>query len=324
MADTDETKLPHFESWSTSDAPDDGIIDYWREVRRRAYVEVSTDPVLPDFYGDVRLGKYTSFALSTKRAAAEEVRRGRGRIARGREDDEYLFAAFQIHGGCVVEQAGHTATVPPGTLVIYDSSLPFVIHADGPYEQVVLEVSADRAFALAGIDRTTDVLATTMSCAGAMSAVAAFFTQLARNQESDPVVAARLEPHASSLAASLLSLVRPARCAAEVPTFLRREQVLAYIHAHLADPGLDSERIAIATRLSRRSLHRLFQGTDHTLMEYLRITRIETAQQLLREYPSRPVSVVARQTGFSDPRSFYRAFRDITGTTPSEHREHPG
>ncbi|GAA3139679.1 hypothetical protein GCM10020255_015890 [Rhodococcus baikonurensis] len=126
---------------------------------------------------------------------------------------------------------------------------------------------ADRAFALAGIDRTTDILATTMSCAGAMSAVAAFFTQLAQHQDSDPHGAAQLETHASSLATSLLSLVTPVRSAAEIPAFLRRDQVLAYIHAHLADPDLDAERIATAMRLSRRSLYRLFQGTDHTVMD---------------------------------------------------------
>lgn len=180
MADADEPSLPHFETLSTSRAPDDGVIDYWREARRHAYVDVSTDPADPDFYGDVRLGRYTNFTLSTKRATAEQTHRNRSRIAQGREQDEYLFATFQTRGSCVIEQAGHTAVVPPGSMVIYDSSLPFAFRADAPYEQVIVKVPADRAFALAGIDRTTDILATTMSCAGAMSAVAAFFTQLAQ------------------------------------------------------------------------------------------------------------------------------------------------
>lgn len=160
-----------------------------------------------------------------------------------------------------------------------------------------------------------------MSCDGIMSAVASFFTNLAQNQDSDPHGAARLEPYATSLATSLLSLVTPLHPVAQVPAFLRREQVLAYIHAHLADPDLDAERIAGAVRLSRRSLYRLFEDTAYSLMEYLRAARIESAQHLLRKYPSRPVTLIAQQTGFSDPRSFYRAFRDITGMTPNEHRE---
>ncbi|GAA3139683.1 hypothetical protein GCM10020255_015900 [Rhodococcus baikonurensis] len=124
MADADEPSLPHFETLSTSRAPDDGVIDYWREARRHAYVDVSTDPADPDFYGDVRLGRYTNFTLSTKRATAEQTHRNRSRIAQGREQDEYLFATFQTRGSCVIEQAGHTAVVPPGSMVIYDSSCP--------------------------------------------------------------------------------------------------------------------------------------------------------------------------------------------------------
>ena len=89
----------------------------------------------------------------------------------------------------------------------------------------------------------------------------------------------------------------------------------------LQTPTSTRERIATAMRLSRRSLYRLFQGTDHTVMGYLRAARIQSAQHLLRKYPSRPVSLIARQTGFSDPRTFYRAFRDTTGMTPNEHRE---
>lgn len=116
MADADEPSLPHFETLSTSRAPDDGVIDYWREARRHAYVDVSTDPADPDFYGDVRLGRYTNFTLSTKRATAEQTHRNRSRIAQGREQDEYLFATFQTRGSCVIEQAGHTAVVPPGSI----------------------------------------------------------------------------------------------------------------------------------------------------------------------------------------------------------------
>ncbi|GAA1482535.1 transcriptional regulator FeaR [Gordonia sinesedis] len=293
-------------------------------MRRTAYVDVESDPTVDDFYGDVRLGKYTNFSLSTKRAAGEQVRRDRRRIAQGREDDEYLFVTFQTRGTCIVEQAGHTAVVPPDSLVIYDSALPFEIHADGPYEQVRLEVPAAPAFALAGIERTTDILATTISCSGVMSAVAAFFTRLADIQDSDPVAAARLEPHATSLATSLLSLVTPVRSAGEVPNDLRREQVLAYMRAHLDDPDLDADQIATAMRLSRRSLYRLFEGTDRTLMGHLRSARIDAAANLLRKYPSRPVSLIARHAGFTDPRSFYRTFRDLTDTTPSEYRERPG
>lgn len=113
MTGEGDPQPPLLKTWSTADAPADGVIDYWREVRRRAYVDVSTDPTDPDFYGDVRLGQYTNFTLSTKRGSAEEIHRDRSHIAQDRKDGEFLFATFQTRGNCVVEQAGHTAMVPP-------------------------------------------------------------------------------------------------------------------------------------------------------------------------------------------------------------------
>ncbi|WP_156529346.1 AraC family transcriptional regulator, partial [Gordonia sp. 852002-10350_SCH5691597] len=153
------------------------------------------------------------------------------------------FATFQIRGSCLIEQADHTHLAAPGSLFIYDSSLPFRMHADGPYEQVVVQVGADRAFALAGMDRTTDILATPMECSGVLSAVSAFFTQLAHYQ------------------------------------------------------------------------------TDYTLMDYLRRARVEAAQNLLRNHPTKSISHISREAGFNDERSFYRTFRTITGMTPNDYRE---
>ena len=321
MVDTHDIELPVFEHWSTADTTDDTIGDRWAEIRRHSYTDVATDPVLPGFYGDVALGRYTNFTLSTKRANAEDARRSATRIAQGHDADEYLFATFQIRGSCLIEQADHTHLAAPGSLFIYDSSLPFRMRADGPYEQVVVQVGADRAFALAGMDRTTDILATPMECSGVLSAVSAFFTQLAHYQADDPVAAARLEPHAASLAVSLLRLTSPLRPPAEIPALLRRDQVLAYIHAHLTDPDLDADRIADAVRLSRRSLYRLFHDTDYTLMDYLRRARVEAAQNLLRNHPTKSISHISREAGFNDERSFYRTFRTITGMTPNDYRE---
>ena len=319
MADTDDTELPQFEHWSTADTTGDFLVDRWAQIRRCGYADVATDPVLPGFYGEVSLGRYTSFTLSTKRANAEEVRRSAVRIAQG-HDDEYLFVTFQIRGSCLIEQADHSSLIPPGSLFIYDSSIPYLIRADGPYEQVVIQVNADRAFALAGMDRTTDILATPLNFSGALSAIPAFFSQLAQHQADDPAGAARLEPHAASLATSLLRLASPQRPATELPTVLRRDQVLAYIHAHLTDPDLDADRIATAMRLSRRSLYRLFHDTDHTLMDHLRRARIESAQNLLRNHPTKPIAHIARETGFADERSFYRTFRTFADMTPNDYR----
>lgn len=318
----ESSSLPRLTSFSTRDAPRGDEVDYWRQARREAYVSVRTDPVGAGFGGEIRLGQYADFRLSTKRARAEEVRRSRTDIAQGDDEQDYLYFLFQTRGTLLVEQAGRAALASPGSLVIYDSASPFALRTKGYYEQVVLELPADDAFARVGVSRSNYLLAKTFDCGGAMGSVAAFFTSLARSQAGDPVGAHRLEPQASALGASLIDLLSPARPRADAPDALRRSEALAYMRTHLADPDLDAERIADGLHLSRRTLFRLFEGTGESVMGHLRALRLERARLVLRTQPDKPISSITLETGFSGPVQFYRAFRTTVGMTPGEYREH--
>lgn len=307
--------------WSTDEQGPEHAIDYWRDVRRRAYVEVVTDPTTADFHGSVTRGDYGTFALSSKQASGEVARRGHGLIARGDEDDEYLFAMFQVAGTGILQQAERTAIVPPGTFALYDSALPFALYHEGPYEQVVVHLVAERAYSLAGLRPGTDLLAVTLNCDGAMSAIAAFFLNFAATQQNDPRGAEYLAPHASALASTLLAYASATQ-ARDLPDFLRHDEVTAFIRTHLADPSLDADDIAVGARMSRRSLYRLFEGTDASVMGLLRSLRIDTAKKLLLRHPHRPISAIARETGFASVSHFHRTFRSETGMTPGDYRDH--
>lgn len=91
--------------------------------------------------------------------------------------------------------------------------------------------------------------------------------------------------------------------------------------AHLADPDLDSQGIAVGLHLSRRTLFRLFEGTGESVMGQLRSLRLERARVMLRAQPDKPISSIALELGFSGPVQFYRAFRTTAGMTPGEYRE---
>ena len=284
-------------------------------------------------YADVRRGDYTDFSLSARHLVHGDVLAGPDGAGRRGEDGageggagrreparERLFVVFQTRGYCVVEQAGRTAVVPAGALVLYADSLPFTVRSGAPSEQVVVGTAAARAFGLAGLEPTSDVVATTVDCRGVLSAVAAFFVRLADTQDRDPAGAMLIEPHAASLAASLLALADRARVDAAPAGDARRERVVAYIRSHAADPDLDAARIAAAAGVSVRSLYRLFEGSGRTPVGHLRALRVEAAQHLLRRHPDRPVAIIAREVGFRDERSFYRVFRDVTGGTPARFR----
>ncbi|GAA3760998.1 hypothetical protein GCM10023082_63900 [Streptomyces tremellae] len=311
--------LPRLTSFSTRRAPRGNEVDYWRQARQEAYVSVRTDPVGSTFKGEINLAQYADFRLSTKRACPEEVRRSASDIAQGRENEEYLYIAFQLSGTLLVEQAGRQAIAAPGSMVIYDSAEPFFLSAKGDYEQVVLELPADAAYSLAGMNRSHDLLARAFDCAGATGAVAAFFVNLAQSQEADRLGAHHLQPHATALGASLLGLLAPGPCG--MPESLRRSKAVAYMRAHLADPDLDAETIAEGLHVSRRTLFRLFEGTGESAMTHLRSLRLERARLLLRTQPDKQISTIALETGFSSAVQFYRAFRTVTGMTPGDYRE---
>ena len=80
---------------------------------------------------------------------------------------------------------------------------------------------------------------------------------------------------------------------------------------------LTLDAAATASGMSRRTFTNQFKArTGRTWLEYVNALRIERAQELLRE-TDRKVTSIAFQCGFEDLSTFYRAFKRITGNTPS-------
>ncbi|MBN7334804.1 MULTISPECIES: helix-turn-helix domain-containing protein [Mycobacteriaceae] len=319
MSERDAATSPETATWSTHAVDADAAVDYWRSVRRQAYVDVAPSPYDRSFSGEISYADYGDFALSVKRASGEKVSRSSTLISRGAEA-EYLYALFQSRGTGVVTQAGHSAEVRPGRVVIYASARPFSLDYRDPYEQVVVHLPAERAFADAGLRPSTDLLAVEIPVDGALSSVSAFFQSLAATQTTDPEGAGLLAPYGANLASSLLAYAARTRGVQDLPLLLQRERALAYLRHHLGDPDLDVDRIAVGCHVSRRTLHRLFEGTGQTVTAHLRTMRVAAAQRLLTNRTDLPIEAIAREVGFSNDTNFYRSFRAITGITPGDYR----
>jgi AraC-like DNA-binding protein len=93
---------------------------------------------------------------------------------------------------------------------------------------------------------------------------------------------------------------------------------MRYADAHLADVDVESGCAAIG--VSARSLRRKFAtATGMTWREYLLQSRLLRAMALLTE-PGRTVLDVATAVGFDSVSAFTRAFRRLTGETPTDYR----
>ncbi|MFC4789308.1 MULTISPECIES: AraC family transcriptional regulator [Giesbergeria] len=95
----------------------------------------------------------------------------------------------------------------------------------------------------------------------------------------------------------------------------RVRQVLA------ADPGAShsAEALALRLHLSPRTLHRQLKEEGASLQALKDEVRRERAISLLHR-TERPIKQVAHDTGFTNDKSFIRAFRGWTGQSPAEFR----
>jgi AraC-like DNA-binding protein len=75
--------------------------------------------------------------------------------------------------------------------------------------------------------------------------------------------------------------------------------------------------------LSRRTLQRRIEAEATTFQQILDTTRTELATHYL-EHTALSIAEVSFLLGFSEPNSFYRAFRGWTGTTPDNVRRARG
>ncbi|NUR29753.1 MAG: helix-turn-helix domain-containing protein [Catenulispora sp.] len=284
---------------------------YWRSMISAAFVPLTAEPVAGRrFRGRIVHVPVADLELSTVTASSQHVRRTRPLIARSGE--EYLLASIQLRGHGRVEQDDRTALLAVGDIAFYDSTRPYTLHFDDPFQQLVVQVPT-RQLPLRDTRRLT---ARTI---GGFSPVTAFFVSLARSARENPGGSGALFPHALGLLTAAASAADRSEIGQVGTDALLYEQVVDHLRRHADDPRLDAATVASGCGISRRTLYRIV-GADGVATRLRRI-RIERAQAMLLDSPDRPVGSVATACGFDSESGFYRAFRAATGMTPGQYRE---
>ena len=97
-------------------------------------------------------------------------------------------------------------------------------------------------------------------------------------------------------------------------------QAKEYIDKHYMEPDLSLYEVASQVNLSSSHFSAVFsQGTCQTFKEYLTMTRINKAKEMLRSSSSSS-NDIAYQVGFNDPHYFSYVFKKNTGFSPTEFR----
>ena len=94
----------------------------------------------------------------------------------------------------------------------------------------------------------------------------------------------------------------------------------AVVRENLADENLSVEQIGAALGLSRVQLYRKVKAlTGYSPVELIRITRLKTAEQLLKS-SDKTVAEIAYAVGFGTPSYFSKCFKELFGRQPGERR----
>lgn len=94
-----------------------------------------------------------------------------------------------------------------------------------------------------------------------------------------------------------------------------------YIEQNFTHFDLDVNRIAFALGTSRATLYRAFADHGLAIADTIREIRLARARHMLEGAPPYvPISEIAAHSGFTDMRTFHRAFRARFGMNPSEAR----
>jgi len=109
------------------------------------------------------------------------------------------------------------------------------------------------------------------------------------------------------------------RTATEHSTDPLLEAYLAWLHRNFYE-SLTLDEAAFASGMSRRTFTNEFKSrTGATWLEYVNRLRIYHAKELMKQ-TDRKVTSIAFQCGFDDLTTFYRAFKRITGSSPTQMR----
>ena len=98
------------------------------------------------------------------------------------------------------------------------------------------------------------------------------------------------------------------------------DQVVRYMKEHFSDPEISITALADSLGLSITRFSLSFKGKmDMSPLEYLTLLRVEHAKELLAS-TDLTIRDVSARSGYYDPGSFIRRFKQVTGETPLQYR----
>jgi len=101
-----------------------------------------------------------------------------------------------------------------------------------------------------------------------------------------------------------------------------KDRILAYIAAHYEDPQMCVVMIAGQFNLSESYFSQFFKmQTGEVFSNYLEKLRIDRAREILEGNREIDIESLSQLVGYNNGNTFRRAFKRVTGVSPSSYRQ---
>jgi len=142
---------------------------------------------------------------------------------------------------------------------------------------------------------------------------------------SHPGVAGEIRNETTRVVEQLITALLNLRPGPQLPPAIEtmeRSRIVNYIAEHYADKHLTPAAIAEHFRISTRTLHRMFEGTEHTVCQAIATERLNAATAMLIDPKQTRTTIeeVADVCGYGSGLALRRAVLAATGQTPSQLR----
>lgn len=238
--------------------------------------------------------------------------------SRGGSEQAFLSLMVLSRGSIRITQAGRTAAIAAGDMILLDETKSFCMAACESSRMEFLRIP--RAAALGRYPLLEKLLVTVLpSSAPGTAILAETLLRFARE-------AHRLgEPQRRAMMNAIVQMLGVAEPFSSLPATSdwRVHRALDFIELNLSVAGLTAEIVAQDQHISRRRLDQLMQEScGHSIACHLWSRRLEQAAADLRDPTKVAVSIaqIAFANGFEDAAHFTRAFKKRFGKTPGQWR----
>ena len=293
------------------------VLARWREDLWSTYARLESSSDDGCFYGSVETIVPGCTGLTIVNSTTQVTERT---VANIRSDSsEYVLCAFQLKGHGFAEQDDRLAETRPGEFVLYDTTRPYRLSFDGPFEQRVFRLP--RKLLERRAAGFSQMMARPFDGARGPGLLVTSLGGLLADQR--PLLEAdefkEIEFAACEFLGAALNII-----GRDSPDYLdvMYRRLIGALEARLDNPPIGLEQFASEQGISVRTMQRVFSRYQTTPSRWILERRLERIAGQLRTpaYAARSITDLAMSGGFNDMGHFNRAFRARYGMSPTRWR----